>query len=101
MVRRAKCPFDLRYQFPIGPEVVGDFLPGGTTLVPLAFSEIRAAIDLFEDCGAAGQGQGVEKRAGREQRAFLGLLHGGLLEFRHPVTGNRMTFESPAPTEWN
>ena len=27
-------------------------------------------------------------------------LHGARLEFRHPVTGKRLTFDSPAPTEW-
>jgi 23S rRNA pseudouridine1911/1915/1917 synthase len=27
-------------------------------------------------------------------------LHGGRLEFRHPRTGKRLIFESPAPAEW-
>jgi 23S rRNA pseudouridine1911/1915/1917 synthase len=27
-------------------------------------------------------------------------LHGGRLEFRHPATGKRVTFESPSPQEW-
>jgi 23S rRNA pseudouridine1911/1915/1917 synthase len=28
-------------------------------------------------------------------------LHGGHLEFRHPATGKRMAFDSPAPAEWS
>jgi 23S rRNA pseudouridine1911/1915/1917 synthase len=27
-------------------------------------------------------------------------LHGAKLEFRHPATGKRMSFESPSPKEW-
>ena len=38
---------------------------------------------------------------GREAaRAPRLALHGARLEFKHPKTGVRMSFESPAPGEW-
>ena len=37
--------------------------------------------------------------AGKTKSSRL-ALHGGRLEFRHPATGKRLTFDSPAPKEW-
>lgn len=78
----------------LGVPIVGDTLYGAGAGVKKAASTPNARAEIRPNganASIAGSGASRTKPASRL------LLHARMLEFTHPVTGERMKFESPAP----